>query len=86
MHYVAAVRASRPARGTLVSHSSQRIAAARRVAARTVVESHVLARHVAAALAWEDLRIGGGLRENGSSFLSFPYVCPEPVLVKSAFL
>ena len=61
MHYVAAVRASRPAHGTLVSHSSRRIAAARRVAARTVVESHVLARHVAAALAGEDLRIRGGL-------------------------
>jgi hypothetical protein len=28
----------------------------------------------------------GGLRENGSSFLSFPYVCPEPVLVTSAFV
>ncbi len=25
------------------------------------------------------------LRENGH-FLSFPYVCPEPVLVKSSFL
>jgi hypothetical protein len=22
------------------------------------------------------------LRQNGHSFLSFPYVCPEPVLVK----
>jgi hypothetical protein len=26
------------------------------------------------------------LRQNGGLFWSFPYVCPEPVLVKSAFL
>jgi len=25
------------------------------------------------------------LRQNGFSFLSFPYVCPEPVLVKCSF-
>jgi hypothetical protein len=30
-------------------------------------------------------KVGAPLQENGL-FLSFPYVCPEPVLVKSSFL